>query len=202
MPFSFTPCRVLNKGASTTIPGLYEIAPRVFGDSRGYFYESYNYKDFKALGLDLHFVQANQSSSIRGVLRGLHFQTAHPQGKLVRAVLGRVYDVAVDLRSPSPTFGKYYAVILDANRCNMFYIPEGFAHGFIVLSEKAIFTYQCTDFYDPKGEGGLIWNDKSLAIDWAAADQRVEPILSPKDALHPSFDPTCRYFDMQGKWLG
>ena len=184
------------------IKGLKVVEPAVFGDERGYFMETYNYNDFKEAGIDVQFVQDNQSSSRRGVLRGLHFQTQHPQGKLVRALQGRVYDVAVDLRKGSATFGKYYGVILDAEKQNMFYIPEGFAHGFYVLSDEAIFTYKCTDFYDPKGEGGLMWNDSVIGIDWKAVAPDVNPLLSEKDGKHPAFDPAKNYFDLNGKWMG
>ena len=161
MSFEFNTCRLAD---GTEIKGLYEIQSKIFGDARGYFEETYSERDFFAAGLTMQFVQDNQSKSTKGVLRGLHFQTQHPQGKLVRALQGRVYDVAVDLRKGSATFGKYYGVILDSEKQNMFYIPEGFAHGFYVLSEEAIFTYKCTDFYDPKGEGGLMWNDPAIGI--------------------------------------
>ncbi len=150
----------------------------------------------------MKFVQDNQSKSSKGVLRGLHFQTQHPQGKLVRALQGKVYDVAVDLRKGSATFGKYYGVILDAEKQNMFYIPEGFAHGFYVLSDEAIFTYKCTDFYDPKGEGGLMWNDPAIGIDWKAVAPDVNPLLSEKDGKHPAFDEDDDYFDLDGNWIG
>ena len=138
MPFSFKPC---------SIPGLCEIQPKVFSDSRGYFFESYSQRDFDAAGINARFVQDNQSRSIKGVLRGLHFQKTRPQAKLVRAIEGEVFDVAVDTRPGSPSFGKWYAVVLSAEKQNQFYIPEGFAHGFLVLSEIAVFAYKCTDFY-------------------------------------------------------
>ena len=147
MAFEFKKCIV----DGTEVEGLWEIQPKIFGDARGYFLESYSEKDFFAAGLTMKFVQDNQSKSSKGVLRGLHFQTQHPQGKLVRALEGCVYDVAVDLRKGSKTFGKYYGVVLDAEKQNQFYIPEGFAHGFYVLSDTAIFAYKCTDFYDPMG---------------------------------------------------
>ena len=171
MAFEFKTCSV----DGIVVPGLYEIQPKVFGDSRGYFFESYSERDFFAAGLKMTFVQDNQSLSTKGVLRGLHFQTEHPQGKLVRVVSGQVYDVAVDLRKDSPTFGKYYGVVLDGSVQNQFYIPQGFAHGFYVLSETAVFTYKCTDFYDPKGEGGLMWNDSTIGIDWNAVAPGLEP---------------------------
>ncbi len=149
----------------------------------------------------MKFVQDNQSKSSKGVLRGLHFQTQHPQGKLVRDLEGKVYDVAVDLRKGSETFGKYYGVILDSEKQNMFYIPEGFAHGFYVLTDLAIFTYKCTDFYDPKGEGGLMWNDPAIGIDWKSIAPDVNPLLSDKDGKHPAFDANKNYFDINGKWI-
>lgn len=184
------------------IKGLFEIEPKVFKDPRGYFFESYSEKDFFAAGLQMKFVQDNQSFSTRGVLRGLHFQKKHPQGKLVRALEGKVFDVAVDLRKGTETFGNYYGVILDSERQNMFYIPEGFAHGFCVLTEKAIFTYKCTDFYHPEDEGGVMWNDPTIAIDW----ERVFPgimenaLLSEKDKKHPAFDKNASYFNKNGRW--
>ena len=198
MPFSFNKCF----SGGVEIAGLFEIQPKVFGDPRGYFFEVYSEKDFFAAGLTMKFVQDNQSSSSKGVLRGLHFQTAHPQGKLVRAVSGRVYDVAVDLRCGSPTFGKYYGVVLDSEKQNQFYIPEGFAHGFYVLSDSAVFAYKCTDFYDPKGEGGLMWNDPEIGIDWKAVAPEVTPLLSEKDGKHPTFDRNGLYFDMNARWIG
>ena len=199
MPFDFKKCAAKD---GTVIEGLYEIQPRVFGDARGYFFEVYSERDFFDAGLTMRFVQDNQSSSSRGVLRGLHFQTRHPQGKLVRAVQGRVYDVAVDLRNGSATFGNYYGVVLDSERQNQFYIPEGFAHGFCVLSDTAVFAYKCTDFYDPSGEGGLMWNDGAIGIDWASVAPGITPLLSEKDGRHPTFDMAAKYFDMSGKWLG
>lgn len=199
MAIDFTNC-ILKDG--TEIQGLYEIQPKVFGDSRGYFLETYSERDFFAAGLTMRFVQDNLSKSTKGVLRGLHFQTRHPQGKLVRTIEGKVFDVAVDLRKESATFGKYYGVILDSEKHNMFYIPEGFAHGFYVLSEEAIFTYKCTDFYDPKAEGGIMWNDPNIGIDWKAVSPDISPVLSDKDKIHPAFDASNDYFDLNGKWIG
>lgn len=198
MAFEFKKC----SAGGAEIKGLYEIQPKVFGDARGYFFEVYSERDFFDAGLTMKFVQDNQSSSTRGVLRGLHFQTRHPQGKLVRAVSGRVYDVAVDLRNGSETFGKYYGVILDSEKQNQFYIPEGFAHGFYVLSDSAVFAYKCTDFYDPKGEGGLMWNDPAIGIDWKSVAPEIEPLLSEKDGKHPAFDLNGKYFDLNRKWIG
>jgi dTDP-4-dehydrorhamnose 3,5-epimerase len=174
MPFAVTPC---------PIEGLFEIQPKVFGDSRGYFFESWSERDFAAEGLSMRFVQDNQSKSTKGVLRGLHFQKAHPQGKLVRVIEGEVFDVAVDIRPGSKTYGKWHAVTLSAEKNNMFYISAGFAHGFFVLSDTAIFTYKCTDFYHPEDEGGLLWNDASIGIAWP--DIGMEPLLSEKDKKHP-----------------
>ena len=148
------------------IEGLYIIEPAVHGDSRGYFMETYNQNDMHEAGLDMVFVQDNQSMSVKGVLRGLHFQKQYPQGKLVRVIKGRVFDVAVDLRSESETYGKWYGVELTEENKKQFYISEGFAHGFLVLSETAEFCYKVTDFYHPGDEGGLAWNDPQIGIDW------------------------------------
>ncbi len=148
------------------IKGLYVIEPTVHGDARGYFTETYNLKDMQEAGLDMVFVQDNQSSSVKGVLRGLHFQIEHPQGKLVRVIRGSVFDVAVDLRKGSPTFGQWYGVELSEENHKQFYISEGFAHGFLVLSDVAEFCYKCTDFYHPGDEGGLAWNDPTIGVAW------------------------------------
>ncbi len=148
------------------IEGLCVITPAVHGDERGYFMETYNKNDMLEACLDLDFVQDNQSSSTKGVLRGLHFQKEYPQGKLVRVIKGHVFDVAVDLRPGSQTYGKYYGVNLTEENKKQFYIPEGFAHGFLVLSELAEFCYKCTDFYHPGDEGGLAWNDPAIGIEW------------------------------------
>ena len=198
MAFEFNTCKLKD---GIEMKGLYEIQPKIFGDARGYFLETYSEKEFFTNGLTMRFVQDNQSKSTKGVLRGLHFQTKHPQGKLVRALSGKVYDVAVDLRKGSATFGKYYGVILDSEKQNMFYIPEGFAHGFYVLSEEAVFAYKCTDFYDPAGEGGLMWNDPVIAIDWKAVAPDVNPLLSEKDGKHPLFNLNGNYFDINGEWI-
>ena len=186
----------------TEIEGVIIVEPKVFGDSRGYFMETYNQADMAEAGIDITFVQDNQSMSRKGVLRGLHFQKQYPQGKLVRAVSGRVYDVAVDIRNGSPTFGRYYGVVLDSEKQNEFYIPQGFAHGFYVLSDSAVFAYKCTDFYDPKGEGGLMWNDPVINIDWQSLAPGLTPLLSEKDGKHPAFDEDKKYFDLNGKWVG
>jgi len=162
------------------IEGLYVIEPTVFGDKRGYFMETYNQKDMSDAGLDMVFVQDNQSSSKKGVLRGLHFQKQYPQGKLVRVVSGEVFDVAVDLRKNSPTCGKWFGVVLSAENKKQFYIPEGFAHGFLVLSDTAEFCYKCTDFYHPNDEGGIIWNDPDIDIHWPIPKD-MKLIISEKD---------------------
>lgn len=154
------------KVTSCPIDGLYVIEPTVHGDARGYFMETYNQKDMEEAGLTMKFVQDNQSCSTKGVLRGLHFQKEFPQGKLVRVVKGKVFDVAVDLRSNSKTYGQWFGVKLSEENKKQFYISEGFAHGFLVLSDVAEFCYKCTDFYHPGDEGGLAWNDPSIGIVW------------------------------------
>lgn len=150
----------------TPIDGLFVIEPAVYGDERGYFMETYNRQDMCRAGLDMEFVQDNQSMSTKGVLRGLHFQKQHPQGKLVRVIEGAVFDVAVDLRKGSQTFGRWHGVELSGENRKQFYIPQGFAHGFLVLSDRAVFTYKCTDFYHPEDEGGLAWNDPAIGVKW------------------------------------
>lgn len=165
---------------SCDIEGLYVIEPQVFGDERGYFVETYNKQEFEEAGLDMNFVQDNQSMSRRGVLRGLHFQIKHPQGKLVRVLSGEVFDVAVDMREGSKTFGKWYGVVLSAENKKQFYIPEGFAHGFLVLSETAEFAYKCTDFYHPEDEGGICWDDPDVGIEWPITED-MEILLSEAD---------------------
>ncbi len=162
------------------IEGLRVITPEVHGDSRGYFVETYNKQDFDAAGIDRVFVQDNQSASKKGVLRGLHFQINHPQAKLVRVLRGKVFDVAVDLRRGSKTFGKYFGVELSEDNKKQFYIPEGFAHGFMVLSDYAEFAYKCTDFYHPNDEGGIRYDDPDIGIDWPLEDG-MELLLSEKD---------------------
>ena len=148
------------------IEGLYVIEPAVHGDSRGYFSETYNQRDMQEAGLNMVFVQDNESMSTKGVLRGLHFQKEFPQGKLVRVIKGAVFDVAVDLRADSPTYGKWYGIELTEENHKQFYISEGFAHGFLVLSDEAKFCYKVTDFYHPGDEGGLAWNDPEIGIEW------------------------------------
>ena len=174
------------------IEGLYVIEPTVFKDERGYFVETYNQNDVKEAGLDMVFVQDNQSMSTRGVLRGLHFQKQFPQGKLVRVVRGKVFDVAVDLRSDSKTYGKWFGVELSAENMKQFYIPEGFAHGFLVLSDEAEFCYKCTDFYHPGDEGGLAWNDPEIGVEWPL-EEGVDLIISEKDQKWKGLKDTFKF---------
>ena len=170
------------KKTETTIDGVYIIEPTVFGDNRGYFMETYSKKDFEEIGLNYDFVQDNQSKSKKGVLRGLHFQKTHPQAKLVRVLEGEVFDVAVDLRKGSKTYGKWVGVILSEENKKQFMIPRGFAHGFVVLSDTAVFAYKCDDFYHPEDEGGIMWNDPDINIEWP---YKGELLLSEKDKVHP-----------------
>ena len=174
------------------IEGLYVIEPTVFKDERGYFVETYNQNDMKEAGLDMVFVQDNQSMSTRGVLRGLHFQKQFPQGKLVRVVRGKVFDVAVDLRSDSKTYGKWFGVELSAENMKQFYIPEGFADGFLVLSDEAEFCYKCTDFYHPGDEGGLAWNDPEIGVEWPL-EEGVDLIISEKDQKWKGLKDTFKF---------
>ncbi len=169
------------KIVTTELAGCVIIEPRVFGDARGFFYESYNAEKYKNAGLDLRFVQTNVSHSAHGVLRGLHYQWPNPQGKLVSVLEGEVYDVAVDIRQGSPTFGRWAAVVLSADNKRHFWIPEGFAHGFAVLSEHATFSYQCTALYDAAADAGIRWDDADIAIDWPIS----APQLSEKDLRAP-----------------
>ena len=179
------------KAISTTIKDLLIIEPKVFGDDRGFFFESYNKKKFAELtGREVEFVQDNHSRSVKNVLRGLHYQIQHPQGKLVRVVQGTVLDVAVDLRKSSPTFGQHVAMELSAENKRMLWIPEGFAHGFVVLSEVAEFLYKTTDYWFPEHERSLRWDDPALAIDWKL---QTTPALSAKD-LHGKLFKDAEYF--------
>ncbi len=174
---------------ATAIPDLLIIEPRVFGDDRGFFFESYNERQFgKATGVSAHFVQDNHSRSMRGVLRGLHYQIRQPQGKLVRVVAGQVFDVAVDLRRSATTFGQAVTVTLSAENKRMLWIPPGFAHGFLTLSEHAEFLYKTTDYWAASEERSILWNDPTLAIDWPLKTLGgLPPILSPKDAAGVPF---------------
>ncbi len=169
----------------TDIEGVLIVEPKVFGDSRGYFMEVFSERDFRAAtGLDVHFVQDNESMSSKGVLRGLHFQKSpYAQSKLVRVVRGSVYDVAVDLRAGSPTFGKYVSVVLSGENKRMFYIPEGFAHGFLTLEDNTVFQYKCGAFYEPSSEGSVRWNDPRIGVEWPVLDG--ERLLSEKDRKAP-----------------
>ena len=173
---------------------LYIIEPAVHGDNRGYFMETYNQNDMHEAGLDMVFVQDNESMSSYGVMRGLHFQKQYPQGKLVRAIKGRVFDVAVDLRSGSETYGKWYGVELTEENKKQFYISEGFAHGFSVLSETAVFQYKCDNFYAPEADGGISIQDDSLGIDWRVPVEKA--ILSEKDTKHACLKDFDSPFDI------
>ena len=178
----------------TDIEGVVIIEPKVFGDDRGYFFESFSQPRFDELVRPVKFVQDNESKSKYGVLRGLHFQTGqHAQSKLVRVVKGRVLDVAVDIRKGSPTYGKYVAVELTEDNHRQFFVPRGFAHGFAVLSEEAIFQYKCDNLYAPESEGAIIWNDPEIGIDWGLAAEDV--VLSPKDMCHPMLKDAPELFD-------
>lgn len=178
----------------TEIPDLVVIEPRVFGDHRGYFFESFSERDFNENVREVKFVQDNESKSCYGVLRGLHFQKApHAQSKLVRVVKGRVLDVAVDVRRGSPTFGKHVSVELSEENHRQFFIPRGFAHGFVVLSEEVVFQYKCDNFYAPQSEGAIAWDDPDLGIDWGIPAEDV--ILSEKDRNHPRLKDAEELFD-------
>ena len=180
----------------TTLPGVVIVEPRVFGDSRGYFLESWSQRDFDAAVRPLRFVQDNESRSCYGVLRGLHFQKGKDaQSKLVRVVQGRVLDVAVDIRRGSPTFGQHVAVELSADNHRQMFIPRGFAHGFAVLSEEALFQYKCDNPYAPASEGAVAWDDPALAIDWRLPREAI--ILSEKDKAHPRLCDVVELFDYQ-----
>ena len=169
------------------IEGLKVITPEVFEDARGYFMESYNYNDYKKAGIDQKFVQDNQSSSDKGVLRGLHFQINHPQDKLVRVLRGEVYDVAVDLRQGSATYGQWYGVLLSAENRKQFFVPKNFAHGFLVLSDYAEFCYKCSDFYHPGDEGGILYNDPAIGIEWPIPEG-MQLIFSDRDTKWGGID--------------
>lgn len=181
----------------TKLPGVVIIQPKIFGDNRGYFMETYKKTDYIEAGINKEFVQDNESSSTKGVLRGLHFQKEHTQGKLVRVTKGEVFDVAVDVRPASETFGQWVGVTLSSEKKNMLYIPEGFAHGFLVLSDTAEFVYKCTDVYDPSSEGGIPWNDPTIAVEWPKLDCDYK--TSEKDEKHDSFND--QDFSWASKWL-
>ncbi len=167
----------------TAIEGVCVISPTAYGDARGYFMETYNQQDFAAAGITAAFVQDNQSKSRKGVLRGLHFQKNHPQAKLVRVISGEVFDVAVDMRKGSETFGKWVGVVLSGENKKQFFVPRGFAHGFLVLSETAEFAYKCDDFYHPEDEGGILWEDPEIGVEWPVIG--CDPVLSEKDQRLP-----------------
>lgn len=177
----------------TDISGVYIIDTKTYGDHRGYFMESYKKSDFDKAGLNYTFIQDNQSSSRKGVLRGLHYQKKFPQAKLVRVLRGEVFDVAVDLRKGSTTYGKWTGVLLSADNHRQFMIPRGFAHGFIVISEEAEFAYKCDEFYHPEDEGGILWNDPDVAVDWGNVE---EIILSEKDRKNPTLAQAQIEFDL------
>lgn len=180
---------------STSLPEVPVLEPRVFGDARGFFLESFNERVFRELtGVKLPFVQDNHSRSARGVLRGLHYQIRNPQGKLVRVVSGRVFDVAVDMRRSSPTFGRWAGAELSAENHRQLWVPPGFAHGFVVLSDSADFLYKTTDYYAPEHERALAWNDPHVGIEWPTAELDAPPILSPKDAAAPQWS-NAEFFD-------
>ncbi|MCQ2477986.1 MAG: dTDP-4-dehydrorhamnose 3,5-epimerase [Clostridia bacterium] len=174
------------KFTKTSIDGVIIVEPTAYGDSRGYFMETYQKEDFIKGGIDVDFVQDNQSMSTKGVLRGLHFQKQYSQSKLVRCIRGEVFDVAVDLREGSPTYGKWEGVLLSAENKKQFFIPKNFAHGFLVLSDEAEFVYKVDDFYHPNDEGGLMWNDPDINVEWPISEG-MEIKLSDKDKLHPPF---------------
>jgi dTDP-4-dehydrorhamnose 3,5-epimerase len=176
--FTFTP---------TAIPDVIVVEPAVFGDARGYFMETYNERDFYEGGITVTFVQDNQSSSGRGVLRGMHFQRRYPQAKLVRVISGEVFDVAVDIRPGSPSFGRWAGVLLTAQNKKQLFIPRGLAHGFLVLSDSAEFVYKCDEFYHPEDEGGLRWDDPTVGIEWPLPAS-LAPLLSEKDRHNPGLE--------------
>jgi len=183
--------------SETSIPGVVVVDVKRYGDERGFFMETYKRSDFVAGGIDVEFVQDNQSMSKKGVLRGLHFQIEHPQSKLVRVISGEVFDVALDLRPGSKTYGKWEGVVLSAENSRQFFIPRGFAHGFLVLSDVAEFCYKCDDVYHPGDEGGYMWNDPAFAIEWPPlqGDEVFDPakiVLSEKDTHHPPFSSVNR----------
>lgn len=183
------------------IEGLVIAEPKIFEDSRGYFLETYSEKYFYESGINEKFVQDNMSKSIKGVIRGLHFQKKYCQAKLVTVIYGEVYDIAVDLRNDSKTFGKYFGVLLNEENKKQFFIPKGFAHGFAVLSDTVIFSYKCSDYYHPEEENGIIYNDKNIAINWGNYISN-DFIVSDKDLSLSDFDYNKKYFSLTGEWIG
>jgi dTDP-4-dehydrorhamnose 3,5-epimerase len=186
------------KFIETKIKDMYIVEPAVFGDNRGYFMETYSKEEFKKGGIDVEFVQDNESKSKKGVLRGLHFQTKSTQGKLVRVTEGEVFDVGVDLRKGSPTYGEWFGLVLSSENKKQLYVPEGFAHGFLVLSESAVFNYKCTNYYAPEYDGGILWNDKSIGIEWPL-EGIDEVLLSEKDKVHKTLAETEIPFIYEGE---
>ena len=189
------------KVSTCPIEGLYIIEPTVHRDGRGYFMETYNQRDMEEAGIRMNFVQDNQSMSVKGVLRGLHFQKEHPQAKLVRVIKGTVFDVAVDLRHGSNTYGEWFGCMLSAENNRQFYISEGFAHGFLVLSDEAEFCYKCTDFYHPGDEGGLAWNDPEIGIEWPRLEGDY-PGGPKADGYHLTDGTPLILSDKDQKWKG
>jgi dTDP-4-dehydrorhamnose 3,5-epimerase len=179
------------KVTQTELPGVLLVEPKVFGDHRGFFVETYSRERYAEVGIDATFVQDNMSSSTKGILRGLHYQVRKPQAKLVSVVQGEIFDVVVDIRPGSPTFGRWVGARLDHESKRQLYAPVGFAHGFCVLSDLAVVTYKCSDYYDPKGEGGIVWNDPELGIAWPVEN----PVLSAKDAGHPPLSRAVKFPD-------
>lgn len=179
---------------ATPLKGVYVIEPHVFGDERGYFFESYNERDFQTFGLEMRFVQDNQSMSTRGVLRGMHFQKQHAQGKLVRTLAGSVYDVVVDIRPGSETYGKWFGVELSEDNHRQLYIEPGFAHGYLALTDKAVFAYKTTDYYHPEDEGGLLWNDPEIGIHWPCVEAGPDGSLRLQDGTELTINERDRHW--------
>lgn len=182
------------------IKQVIEIFPNIYKDNRGYFFESYNKKNYINYDINCNFIQDNISKSSKNILRGLHFQKKYAQDKLLYCVSGKIFDVVVDLRNESPDFGKYQTFLIDSEKNNQLFIPKGFAHGFLTLSDTNIISYKCSEFYHPEEESGIIWNDSTLKIDWALND--ILPVLSEKDKKLPNFDYSKKYFDINGNWIG
>lgn len=180
--------------------GVFQLQPQIFSDERGYFYETYNQNDFATIGITESFVQDNISTSNKDVLRGMHFQKKFCQGKLVQCLKGSIMDCIIDLRNSSRTFGQYAEIFLDEKNKNSLYVPKGFAHGYLVLSNTATIYYKCTNFYHPEEESGIIWNDKTVNIDWPIKKESI--ILKERDVNFPDFDFYKSYFDINGNWIG
>lgn len=174
------------------IKGLHMITPKKFGDERGYFMEVFNQADLRDAGIDTAFVQDNQSLSVKGVLRGMHYQIRHPQAKLIRAIKGAIFDAVIDLRTDSPTFGRWHGAVLSEENCRQLFIPEGFAHGFMVLSDVAEVCYKCSDFYHPDDEGGILWSDPDVGVEWPEPEDGAELIISERDKSLPRFSEVMK----------